>query len=279
MGNDLSCLASFFLLANDSLILLRADIVCLSSAPSPLVYGRRIAKLGGVMGAKSLPFAPLVTPARLRPQLLTVPRPHVRGTGLTDIDALLPFGGFPCGAITELASIGGLAPATSLALAVVAATQNQKKSGEPSVPWCSFLDPTASLYGPGVAARGVVLERFLVIRPAADDLARAAVHVVSSRAFAVVIVDTVGVPGTLELPSTAGWATARRRVALAAEGTDTVVLFLTNAPMTYSLGSWAALRVELRQPSAERLALRVTEMGKPRRSLERHVSWLPVAGK
>jgi protein ImuA len=88
-------------------------------------------------------------------------RPARRGgvvpSGLPQLDAALPGGGFPRGALSELS--GGLASGkTVAALAVLAAL--------PPDDLFAWVDARGELYPPGAAARGVDLSRLLIVRPA-----------------------------------------------------------------------------------------------------------------
>lgn len=179
---------------------------------------------------------------------------------LTRLDDLLPDGGLPRGAVIELTSAHGLARATSIALRACAAAQADARLRTGDVrtvgAWCAFIDPWGTLHAPGVAASGVDLERLLVVRSPEGALARVAVRVAESRAFSVVVVDTVGVPGSELSASSSGasrgdvvrldrWGTVVRRLALAIERTDTTVLLVTDAAAARSMPLPVALRLEL----------------------------------
>ncbi|HEU4404953.1 MAG TPA: recombinase A [Polyangiaceae bacterium] len=188
--------------------------------------------------------------------------PHANdplATGVVELDRALPRGGFPRGAVTELCSSFGLGVPTSLALAACAAAQLEARHEGRPAPWCAFLDPTGSLHGPGVAAAGVELGRLLVVRPPLEALARLAARLVTSGAFAVVVIDTAGVPGAGGCASLASWPTATRRLALAAEAGSTVVLLLTDHDAVRPVALPVAMRVELQQPAPGRLSLRVAK--------------------
>jgi recombination protein RecA len=175
---------------------------------------------------------------------------------LGEIDAALPEGGFPRGSVVEIASDGGLSRATSLALATCASAQAEARlrggEGTPSA-WCAWVDASRSLNAPAVRATGVDLGRLLVVAPEQEAVARAAVRVASSRAFAVVVVDAAGAR------SLGPWATAVRRLAIGIEGTDTLVVLLTDARAPRSLPLPVAMRVELERPADDRVALRVAK--------------------
>jgi recombination protein RecA len=86
--------------------------------------------------------------------------------GVEALNRVLPDHGLPRGAVIELAIHGGSALGTSLGLAACKAAQQAavERGGARNV-WCAFLDPSGTLYAPGVAAAGVDLERLLVVRP------------------------------------------------------------------------------------------------------------------
>lgn len=182
--------------------------------------------------------------------------------GLRQIDAALPDGGFPRGAVSEISSPYGLARATSLALAACASAQAEAKlrSGdETSSAWCAFLDPSRTLFAPAVARAGVDLERLLVIHPAAEDLARVAARVAASGAFSVVVIDLAGVPGQRSPQRLDRWVNAVRRLALAVEGTETAIVLLTDTYAQRSMQLPVALRIEIDRASTDRLVLRVAK--------------------
>src|SRR5579885_2491411 len=78
--------------------------------------------------------------------------------GLAALDEALPDGGLPRGAVVEL-GIHGAALGTTLALGACRSLQQAALALGASIPWCAFVDPSGTLYGPGVAAAGIILER------------------------------------------------------------------------------------------------------------------------
>ena len=72
--------------------------------------------------------------------------------GIAELDALLPDGGLLRGSVIELCSAGEGALGTSLGLAACAQAQAEARARGAHTPWCAFIDPSATLYGPGVAA-------------------------------------------------------------------------------------------------------------------------------
>src|SRR5476651_401669 len=77
--------------------------------------------------------------------------------GVEALNRVLPDNGLPRGAVIELSIHGGSALGTSLGLAACRAAQQAAVEQGGSVPWCAFLDPSGTLYAPGVAAAGVAL--------------------------------------------------------------------------------------------------------------------------
>lgn len=130
-----------------------------------------------------------------------------------------------------------------------------------------------ALYAPALVQAGIDLERLLVVRPSPQALARTAVKVAASGAFALVVVD---VPhrndlGGARSPSTSArrgeahdagvhdaGAVVVRKLALAAEENGTTTLLLTSALAPRAVPWPVAMRVEVeRRPDA--LSLRVTK--------------------
>jgi protein ImuA len=163
-------------------------------------------------------------------------RPARRGgvvpSGLPQLDAALPAGGFPRGALSELSG-GQASGKTVAALGLLAAL--------PPDALFAWIDARGELYPPGAAARGVELQRLLIVRPASharaaapDAGARPApprAHLVSdalwaaeallgSGAFAAVVID---VPLCTALR---GWDGVARRLQAAAEKGGSVGLWL-----------------------------------------------------
>ncbi|HKO50694.1 MAG TPA: hypothetical protein VJV79_23400, partial [Polyangiaceae bacterium] len=71
--------------------------------------------------------------------------------GVEALNRVLPDHGLPRGAVIELSIHGGSALGTSLGLAACRAAQQAAVERGGSVPWCAFLDPSSTLYAPGVA--------------------------------------------------------------------------------------------------------------------------------
>lgn len=184
--------------------------------------------------------------------------------GWAELDALLPDGGLPLGAVVEVSVPGLAAGGTSLALAACRAAQERGRTlGE--VPWCAFVDPSRTLHAGGVQQAGVELTRLLVVQPSVEQLARTAVRLAEARSFAVLVVDTVGAPGAT-LPDgrpfhvgLGSWPRTVRQLSLALQGARTLVLLLTDAETARPLPLPVAQRLELRRASPTELQLRVAK--------------------
>jgi hypothetical protein len=125
-------------------------------------------------------------------QLQAAPRSYVATlrTGVEEVDALLPSGGFPLGQALELC--GEVASGrTSLALRAVASAHRERRL-------CAWVDGPKELYPPAAAAMGVDLSRLLIVRPKQPtQLAWTAVQLARSGAFACVVLDlTQGLAST-----------------------------------------------------------------------------------
>lgn len=209
------------------------------------------------------------------------------------IDALLPDGGLPRGAVVELAAPYGLARATSMALAACASAQAEAKlrGGEGTAgAWCAWIDPTAeasgadkgaekgppptSLFAPAAARAGVDLTRLLVIRPPLEALSRVAARTAQSRVFSVIVVDLVGVPGRRPEVRLDRWVNPIRRLAMAVTGMETTIILLTDALAPRPLPLPVALRLELERAGVDRLLVSVAKDRRGRVSPPRSIAAL-----
>jgi recombination protein RecA len=169
---------------------------------------------------------------------------------------VLPDGGLPRGAVVELSGHRGLGRITSLGLAACAAAQAEARlrTGNDRTlgAMCAFVDPWATLHGPALARHGVDASRLVVARPPVEALARVAVRVVESRAFAVVVIDLAGVPGVRgDRVRLERWVKVVRRLALAVEHGDATLLLLTDGAAARVLPLPVALRLEVDRPLME----------------------------
>jgi recombination protein RecA len=181
------------------------------------------------------------------------PRAKPLALGIDVLDAALPDAGLPRAAVVEVAGSAGLGGITRLALAACHAAQREDAS------WCAWVDPSATLYAPGVRAAGVDLERLLVVRPEPEEMAKVAVRLVQSGVFSVVVLDRAGVPGAMPGRTRIRWPTAVRRLALAASESDATVLLVSTVEQARAEPLPVALRLELGRPAPERIAIRVTK--------------------
>jgi protein ImuA len=167
-------------------------------------------------------------------------RPARRGgvvpCGLEAVDAVLPDGGFPRGAISEL--IGGRASGkTAVALSALASLESEDLF--------AWIDGRGEIYPPAAAVRGVDLGRLLIVRPAGGVRGETAVQaalwaseaLLGSSAFAAVVID-VPLRGIER-----GWDAAARRLHSAAEKGGALGLWLSSSRSAVRIP--AALRIEL----------------------------------
>jgi recombination protein RecA len=195
--------------------------------------------------------------------------------GIAELDALLPDGGLVRGGVVELCAAGEGALGTSLGLAACAQAQADARArGTSSLPWCAFVDPSGTLYGPGVAATGVELSRLLVVRPPLAALSRVALRLAESEAFAVVVVDLTGVVGERVSVPLGTWPRVVRRLAMAVEGTGHSVLLLTREADRRPLPLPVAQRLEVSRPSADKLLVRIAKDQRGRVTSPRPVAWI-----
>ncbi|HWL85801.1 MAG TPA: hypothetical protein VNO21_08370 [Polyangiaceae bacterium] len=167
-------------------------------------------------------------------------------------EALLPDGGFPRGAVVELASPRVLGGATRIALGTIRAALAKDVHA-----FSAWVDPYETLYAPGVARAGVDLERLLVVHPPPSDLGRIAVKVVASGAFEIAVIEMAAVSGAAVPDVSAPLAkpvrgrrplpgeVMVRKLALLAEKEGTTVLLLSDSTLPRSLPWPVALRLEL----------------------------------
>ncbi len=194
--------------------------------------------------------------------------------GVAELDGVLPDGGLPRGGVVELCVKGGAALATSLALTACHAAQEEARRLGGAVPWCAFVDPSSTLYAPGVAQAGVALERLLVVRPPLEALSRVAVRLVESQAFAVTVIDTAGVPGAELDVALGSWPRIVRRLSMALEGSAGLVLLVTDAAAARPLPLPVAMRLELGRSEGDKLSLRVAKDRYGRVSGPRSIAWV-----
>lgn len=215
-------------------------------------------------------------PAVVRSSSLLAARAPVRGLplGLEELDAALPDGGLLRGGIVEVAVSGASALATSIALQACRSAQQESTSRGGDAHWCAFLDPSGSLYAPGVYEAGVVLERLLVVRPPPDALTRVALRLVQAQAFAVTIIDTVGTPGRQLNVSLGTWPRTLRRMSMALEGSSSTLLFITDKQAPRPLPLPVAMRIELKRVAEDRLELHVPKDSRGRISRPRSIAWV-----
>jgi protein ImuA len=196
--------------------------------------------------------------ARLRDEIRRIERRPARRRGVLPcgvpaVDALLR-GGFPCGALCELRG-GPASGKSAVALSLMAGL-----AGGALAAW---IDGRGELYPPAAAARGVDLERLLIVRPPnGEEGIRlglwAAEALLGSGAFAAVAMD---VP--LQRP-VRGADVALRRLVAAAEQGGTAGLWLSapGAPLRPP----AVIRLDLRMDGTRIAAARADGVADPARA-------------
>lgn len=156
--------------------------------------------------------------------------PVGESTGYPELDALLPGGGWPRGALVEMlpATVGN--GATELVLPMLARLSTGSR-------WIVLVDPPFRPFAPGFAGNGVRLERLLWVRTRQDaECLWTMEQALRSGACSVVL----GWPGV------AMTRDAVRRLQLAAEATEGLgYLFLS--PAAAGQSSAAALRLQVRR--------------------------------
>ncbi len=199
---------------------------------------------------------------------------HALPFGFEALDHLLPDGGLLRGGVVEL-SIAGSGLGTTLSLAAVRAFQERKEAsfGTSVKPWCAFVDPSSSLYAPGVVASGIALERLLVVRPPVEAIGRVALKLAESGVFELVVVDLMGTLGRSLDCSLGRLGRVVRRLSMAVDGTNKSVLLVTDTHVERALPLPVAQRIEVVRTAADRLSVRVAKDRRGRISAPRPIAW------
>lgn len=171
--------------------------------------------------------------------------------GIEALDALLPEGGLPRGAVVEVSVHGAASLATTLALKACRAAQRRGA-------WCGFVDPSATLHAPGTGGLGVALERLVVVRPPLEMLSRVTLRMAESRALSLVVVDALGTPEQPLDIHLGPWVRVVRRLTQALQGTESSVLLLTDKSAPRPLALPVTQRLELHRKNERELSLAVT---------------------
>lgn len=219
---------------------------------------------------------------------------RILALGIPALDAALPQGGLPQGNVIELQVQGASGAATSLALCACRAAQHagerwqqtEERRGpkaESARPWCAFIDPSASLFAPGVARLGVDLSRLLVVRPEPEAIERVAIRIAEAKAVSLLVVDllafnsqrTLDSRGALHASalSSQRWQRTVRRLSLAIKQLGTTILLLTPAEPRQSLPLPVAMRLELSRSTADNFVFRVGKERSGRVCSARAIPW------
>ncbi len=183
-----------------------------------------------------------------------------------ELEALLPEGGLPRGAIVELSATSGLGTSTSFALSACESAQAEGRQQRGESSWCAWIDADHTLYAPAVRARGVDLDRLLIVRPPRLAIGKTAVQLAQAHVFSVIVVDASGVPGASaarglapRTESLSIWVQIVRRLALSIEASKTIILLLTDADAPRPLAIPVAMRIELASEGRSSSRLRVVK--------------------
>jgi recombination protein RecA len=230
--------------------------------------------------------------------------------GIGALDEALPRHGLAFGTVVELQAHGASGAATSFALCACRAAQsawsdaawnddirdgnamsnevassNDASSSDATneIPrhrapqslqrrWCAFVDPTATLFAPGVAQLGVELDRLLVVRPKIDAVERVAVRIAEAKVVSVLVIDLRGVFGDLGV-DVSRWQRTIRRLSLAVKPLSTCVLVLTSALPRQALPLPVSMRLEFNRLSRANFSLRVAKERTGRVSPPHTIAW------
>lgn len=233
---------------------------------------------------------PLKTAEQLRADLDFQRSGRLLPLGVPALDDALPQGGLPYGNVVELQVHGASGAATSFALCACRAARVRAGSGtEPGNGWSAFIDPSRTLFAPGVAQLGIDLERLLVIRPELKSVERVAVRIAEAKVASVIVIDLRGAMAELTC-DIRRWQSAVRRLSLAIQQLPTCVLMITptqagrhspNVSPSMAPLSIAplpvAMRLEFTRLSAETFEIRIGKERTGRTSPPRTINWSTFA--
>jgi len=188
---------------------------------------------------------------------------HTLSLGIPSLDNVLPQRGLAFGSVVELQVRGASGAATSFALAACRAAQQGLEGGGGSASnwsshatnrrepkWCAFVDPSATLFAPGVAQLGVDLARLLVLQPDLKSVERLVVRIAEARVMSVLVIDLRGALGELSLDARR-WQRTVRRLSLIIKELPTCVLLITRSESRPALPLPVAMRLEFNRASVD----------------------------
>lgn len=150
-------------------------------------------------------------------------------TGFPALDALLPGGGWPIGALTEVVAAREGVGELRLLLPLLARLSRGER-------WVAFVAPPYVPYAPALAAAGIDLSRLLLVHPKREDQLWAVEQSLRAGACAAVLAWIAQAE-----------ATSLRRLQLAAEAGGAIGVLFERRPLA---GSIAALRLGLEPAEA-----------------------------
>ena len=206
---------------------------------------------------------------------------RVLALGVAALDDVFPQRGLACGSVTELQVSGPSGAATtSFALCACRAALSAGRSElvqpglgqQPGGNWCAFIDPTGTLFAPGVAQLGIDLDRLLVVRPDVEAIGRVAVRIAEANFASVLVIDLRGALDGLSVDERL-WQRTIRRLSLIVKSTATCVLVLTRARQFQSLPLPTFMRLEFTRTSKEAFKVRVAKDRTGRVSAPHVIPW------
>jgi len=166
-------------------------------------------------------------------------------SGFAELDAELPGGGWPRGALTEILADGAGRGECSLLMPALAALRTEAR-------WSVLVAPPHGLYGPAWAAGGIDLARLAVVAPKQSrDALWAAEQALAS-----------GAPGTVLYWAAQIDARQVRRLQVAAASGNTLA-FLFRPARARSESSPASLRLQLTASARGKLAVELLKRRGP----------------
>lgn len=196
--------------------------------------------------------------------------------GVPSLDNALPHHGLGYGQVIELQASGSSGAATSFALCACRAAQNQSQLGGDANRWCAFIDPSGTLFAPGIAQLGVDLRRLLVARPDLKSVGRVAVRIAEAKVASMLVIDLRGAFGDLSFDSHE-WQRTVRKLSLIIKQLSTCVLLITKAQTFRALPLPVAMRLEFTRLSTEQFELRVGKERTGRMTPPRAIGWSAFA--
>lgn len=159
--------------------------------------------------------------------------------------------------VLEIAAPGTSSRGTSFALSLCRIEQERSQALQGRSSLCAILDPSRSLYAPGVKRRGVDLNRLLVVQPNWEQLPDVALHLAQTKLFSLLLVDLRPAPHLALSHSLGPWVRAVRRLQTALQNSPSTVLLLTDPGTHRPLPLPVDRRMELHSPTPGEFSIQV----------------------